>query len=61
MNEFKERYEKWTKEELLDEFKEMIIIFNKFDEFIKLKYGDDYLDGWLYYLRNGEIKHEESH
>lgn len=61
MKDFKEMYEKWTKEELLYHFEEMVIISNKFDEFIKLKYGNEYLDGWLYYLRTGEIKNEELH
>ena len=59
--EFKKDYDGWKKEDVLNTYYEMLEVFRNFETFIKVKYGDDYLDGWLHYLRTGEIKDEESH
>ena len=57
--EFKKDYEAWKKEDVLWGWYQMLEMFNKFESFIQLKYGKDFLDGWLYYLRTDKIKDEE--
>ena len=57
--EFKNRLKNADKDDVIYMYYEMNLIFNKFEEFMKLKYGDDYCDGWLYFLRTGNLKDEE--
>lgn len=49
------------KEDVLNTYYQILEVFRNFETFIKVKYGDDYLNGWLHYLRTGEMKDEESH
>lgn len=57
--EFEKDYDEWSKEDVLNVYYQMLEVFRNFETFIKAKYGDDYLDGWLHYLRTGEFKDEE--
>ena len=58
-NEFVKDYNEWSKEDVLNTYYQMLEVFRNFETFIKVKYGDDYLNGWLHYLRTGEIKDED--
>lgn len=43
------------KEDIIHKAVEQNELCLAFEKFVKLKYGDDFMDGWLYYLRTGEL------
>lgn len=58
--EFKKDYNGWKKDDVLNVYYEMLEVVRNFETFIKIKYGDDYMNGWLHFLRTGVVKYEES-